>query len=150
MPNITGVEFVKGYFQETCNEALGKRVGRVAFAHLNADLYSSTLCALHWLTPLLGTGSILQFDEFIGGGRAEARAFEEWRTKSGIELLRVAEVDRDPSGHGNLIDRRLVFQVVSHQEMPPWSGGFDSLIRTGLRAWLGDNGFIALKKLLRR
>ena len=49
-----------------------------------------------WLTPLLGTGSLLLFDEFLGAEMSEARAFEEWRDASGVELLRIAEFDRDP------------------------------------------------------
>jgi hypothetical protein len=50
------------------------------------------------LTPLLGTGSLLLFDEFVGADMAEARAFQEWRDESGVELLRIADFDRDPSG----------------------------------------------------
>src|SRR5262249_28675404 len=46
VPKIPGVVFVKGYFENTCTEELRQRVGRVAFAHLDADLYDSTLCAL--------------------------------------------------------------------------------------------------------
>ena len=46
-------------------------------AHFDADLYSSTVCALEFVTPLLGTGSLLLFDELSGAGGAEQRAFEE-------------------------------------------------------------------------
>jgi hypothetical protein len=56
-PRIPGVEIVEGYFEESLTPQLAARVGRVALASLDADLYSSTLCALRWLTPLLGSGS---------------------------------------------------------------------------------------------
>ncbi len=122
VPKIRGVVFVKGYFEETCTEELRRRVGRVAFAHLDADLQSSTLCALRWLTPMLNTGSILQFDEFIGGGRAELRAFEQWRQETGIKLIRIAEFDREPSGWGTEVDRRIVFQVIGDDLLPTRPG----------------------------
>src|SRR5690242_2929560 len=52
-PRIRGVELVVGYFEDTLDDGLARRVGRVALASLDADLESSTLCALRWLTPLL-------------------------------------------------------------------------------------------------
>lgn len=139
VPKIPGVVFVKGYFEDTCTEALRRRVGRVAFAHLDADLYSSTLCALRWLTPLLGTGSILLFDEFTGEKESEAHAFDDWRRESGTALIRIAEVDRDPSGWGSIPDRRLVFQVVGSEELPRRPGK-DSMVWK-LAYYLGRLGF---------
>jgi hypothetical protein len=41
-------------------------VGQVSLAHFDADPYSSTACALEWITPLLHGGSLLLFDEFFG------------------------------------------------------------------------------------
>ncbi len=118
-PDLPGVELVQGYFEDVCTDALRERVGRVAFAHLDADLHSSTLCALRWLTPLLGTGSVLLFDEFTGGDLSEARAFAQWREETGISVIRIAEFDRGPSGWGSRIDRRLLFQVVGSEVLPP-------------------------------
>lgn len=51
-PRIRGVEIVKGYFDKTLTPELARRVGRVALASLDADLFSSTLFALGWLYPL--------------------------------------------------------------------------------------------------
>ena len=116
-PNIPGVEMVPGYFEDTCTDALRARVGRVAFAHFDADLHSSTLVALRWLTPLLNTGSLLLFDEFTGGDLAEARALEQWRQETEITLIRIAEFDRMPSGWGTVVDRRLLFQVVGSESL---------------------------------
>ena len=52
-PVIPSVEIVEGFFEESLTEQLAAEVGVVSFASLDADLYSSTLCALRWLTPLL-------------------------------------------------------------------------------------------------
>jgi len=119
VPRISGVQFVKGYFEDTCTDALQRRIGKVAFAHLDADLYSSTKFALTWLTPMLSTGSLLLFDEFIGGEFAEDRAFKEWRAETGVDVIRVAEFDREPSGYGDVPDRRVLFQVIRPDAMKP-------------------------------
>lgn len=117
-PRIPGVEIVAGYFEESLTEDLAKRVGRIALASLDADLYSSTTCALRWLTPLLNTGSILVFDEFLGEKESEKRAFEDWSRETGVNTVQVAEFLREPSGWGSKIDLRKVFQVVSNEVLP--------------------------------
>jgi hypothetical protein len=116
-PSIPGVEIVKGYFEESLTPELAARVGRVAFASLDADLYSSTICALRWLTPLLGTGSLLLFDEFLGEQESEKRAFEDWKKETGVRTVLVAEFLREPSGWGTTIDKRPLFQVIGDE--PP-------------------------------
>lgn len=116
-PRIAGVEIVKGYFEESLTPTLAKEVGRIALASLDADLYSSTLCALRWLTPLVGTGTLLLFDEFIGEKESEKRAFEEWAAETGTKTVTVAEFMREPSGWGNTADRRALIQVVGPGEL---------------------------------
>jgi Macrocin-O-methyltransferase (TylF) len=117
-PRIRGVEIVEGYFQDSLTEELARRVGKVSVASLDADLYSSTLCALRWLTPLLQTGSVLLFDEFLGENESEKRAFEEWSEETKVPTVLIAEFLRDPSGWGTKIDRRTVYQVVHPDEVP--------------------------------
>lgn len=145
IPKISGVHFVKGYFEDTCNDELRGRVGRVAFAHFDADLHSSTLHALRWILPLLHSGSLLLFDEFTGGDMAEARAFAEWQQESGLRLVRVGEFDRDPSGYGSVVDRRVLFQVVGDdvidrrgRESLAWKVAYYSgrLGFAGLKEWI--------------
>jgi Macrocin-O-methyltransferase (TylF) len=110
-PRIRGVEIVKGYFETSLTPELAQRVGRVALASLDADLFSSTLCALTWLTPLLGNGSLLLFDEYLGGDNAEKRAHEQWQEATGIRTEAVARFVREPAGFGETPDERVLFQV---------------------------------------
>jgi predicted O-methyltransferase YrrM len=110
-PRIRGVELVVGYFDDSLDEALARRVGRVALASLDADLESSTMCALRWLTPLIDRGSLLLFDEFDGDGGAERRAYERWSQETGVQTVKVAEFIRPTAGFGTENDRRVLFQV---------------------------------------
>jgi hypothetical protein len=117
-PRIAGVQIVKGFFDQSLTPELASRVGRVSLASLDADLYSSTMCALTWLTPLLGTGSLLLFDEFLGEQESEKRAFEDWAQKTGTQTVLVAEFLREPSGYGTKIDQRALFQVICQESLP--------------------------------
>ncbi|MEA5577332.1 TylF/MycF/NovP-related O-methyltransferase [Anabaena sp. UHCC 0451] len=114
-PKIPGVKIVKGYFEDSLTPELARTVGKVSFAHLDADLYSSTYCALTWLTPLLQTGSLLLFDEFLGENQSEKRAFLDWLAATGIKTVLIAEFGREPSGWGETTDRRLVYQVIKDE-----------------------------------
>jgi len=110
-PRIRGVELVVGSFADTLDDALARRVGRVALASLDADLESSTMSALRWLTPLLDQGSLLLFDEFDGDGAAERRAYERWAHETGVPTVKVAEFIRPTAGFATENDRRVLFQV---------------------------------------
>ncbi|WP_368561804.1 TylF/MycF/NovP-related O-methyltransferase [Pseudoxanthomonas sp. UTMC 1351] len=130
-PRIRGVEIVKGYFEDSLTPELAAKVGRVSFASLDADLYSSTLCALNWLTPLLGSGSLLLFDEFLGEKESEKRAFEDWSRESGLRTVRIAEFVREPSGWGTRIDKRPLFQVVGDDLLPKRPVSLRGRLRAG-------------------
>ena len=112
VPRLRSVRIVKGYFDQSLTPELAVEVGRVSLAHLDADLYESTACALEWVTPLLGPGSLLLFDEFLGEDPAEMRAFAEWTQRTGIKTVLLAWFVREPSGKGGATDRRALFQVV--------------------------------------
>lgn len=118
-PKIRGVKIVKGFFDDSLTPELAKKVERVALASLDADLYTSTACALKWLTPMLGTGSLLLFDQFLGDNGAEKRAFEEWTQESGVRAVKIAQFMREPSGHGPNLDMRALFQVVGTEKINP-------------------------------
>ena len=112
VPRLTGIRVVKGYFEDSLTAELAAEVGLVSLAHIDADLYSSTVTVLRWLTPLLRPGSLLLFDEFLGEDPAEARAFVEWSEETGIQTMLMALFSREPSGKGPMTDRRALFQVV--------------------------------------
>jgi Methyltransferase domain len=113
VPKIAGVEIVKGYFDVSLTPELAERVGPIALASLDADLYSSTLTALRWMTPLLHTGSLLLFDEYIGEKESEKRAHIDWCVETGIETVTLATFRREPSGWGERPDERVLVQVVN-------------------------------------
>jgi hypothetical protein len=116
---------VAGYFQHTLTPALAARVGSVALAHLDADLYSSTTAALDFLTPLLDSGSLLLFDQFTGGEGSEQRAFLDWTCRTGTQAIPVAEFWREPSGGGGAVmDRRVLVQILGprHLRHAGWPG----------------------------
>jgi hypothetical protein len=122
-PHIRGVNIVKGYFEDSLTDKLAAEIKVVAFASLDADLYSSTLCALNWLTPLLRTGSLLLFDEFLGERESEKRAFEKWSADTGCRTILIGQFLREPSGRGTLLsrgvlDQRMLFQVVNDDTLP--------------------------------
>jgi hypothetical protein len=116
-PVIPGVELVIGYFNESLTPALAQKVGPIALASLDADLYSSTQCALRWLQPNLRTGSLLLFDEFIGEQESEKRALEDWMAESGMRAIKIADFMREPSGWGSTIDARTIYQIVEEKEI---------------------------------
>lgn len=78
-----------GWFHETLPAFMSAQKEKVAFVHLDADLYESTISVLRVLQPALEEGSLLLFDEYFGqpGWRDnEHRAFTEWlKDNPGIE-----------------------------------------------------------------
>jgi predicted O-methyltransferase YrrM len=121
VPKLYGVRIVNGYFEDSLTDQLAREIGRISLAHLDADLYGSTLTALNWMTPLLQPGSVLLFDELIGEEPAEAQALLEWQRDSGVQLAMLALFGREPSGKGGMSDRRALFQVVGDEQIrkPP-------------------------------
>lgn len=126
-PVIPGTRIIEGFFEESLTPDLAQRIGKVSLAHLDADLYSSTLCALRWLTPMIHCGSLLLFDEFRGEQESEKRAFETWREESGVRTLKIAEFGRRPSGLGGTSgdesapDQRVLYQVIDEKGLSiPW------------------------------
>jgi Methyltransferase domain len=63
------VELVTGMFQDTMPEFLTTHTDRVAFAHVDCDLYSSAKCVLTSIQERLTIGSVLIFDELFNYDR---------------------------------------------------------------------------------
>jgi hypothetical protein len=112
VPRLSGVRIVKGFFEDSLTDELAAEIGAVSLAHFDADLYSSTACALDWVTPLLQPGSLLLFDEFLGEDPAEERAFLDWSERTGTRTAMLALFGREPAGRGDSTDRRALLQVI--------------------------------------
>jgi predicted O-methyltransferase YrrM len=118
VPRLTGVRVVEGFFEDSLTPELAHEIRAVSLAHFDADLYSSTACALEWLTPLLQPGTLLLFDEFLGEDPAEERAFLEWAERTGVRATMLAMFAREPAGDTATTDRRVLLQVVGDSQLP--------------------------------
>jgi predicted O-methyltransferase YrrM len=85
-PQVPGAELVPGLFEDTLPAFLAGTDEPVGFAHLDADLYSSTTTVLDLIGDRLRPGAILVFDEFFnfpGWRQHEYRAWCEFVARSG-------------------------------------------------------------------
>jgi hypothetical protein len=117
VPRLSGVRIVEGFFQNSLTTKLADEIGEVSLVHFDADLYTSTACALDWVTPLLHSGSLLLFDEFLGEDPAEERAFLEWTERTGTPTALLALFGREPAGRGDMTDRRALLQVIGDAQL---------------------------------
>jgi hypothetical protein len=65
VPKIRGAEFVVGEFSETLPTFFNEPRPTAGIINFDADLYSSTLCALKHARPVIDANTVLIFDEFI-------------------------------------------------------------------------------------
>jgi tetratricopeptide (TPR) repeat protein len=65
IPQVEGAQFVVGEFNDTLPKFFEKPQPKAALINFDADLYSSTLCALMNAKPVIDVDTILIFDEFI-------------------------------------------------------------------------------------
>ena len=65
MPKIKGGEFISGKFEDTLPGFFAKKRPMASIISFDADLYSSTICALNFAKPVIDQHTILIFDEFI-------------------------------------------------------------------------------------
>jgi hypothetical protein len=89
VPDVPGAEFVVGWFDQTLPGFLESHPEPVAFLHLDADLYSSTVTVLEALAPRLRAGTVVVFDEYFnfpGWEEHEHRAWTEFVARTGIEF----------------------------------------------------------------
>lgn len=89
LPDVPRAEFVVGWFDETLPGFLGREPRPVAFLHLDADLYSSTVTVLAALVGRLQSGTVVVFDEYFnypGWEQHEHRAWEEFVDRHQVEF----------------------------------------------------------------
>lgn len=98
VPDVPRAELVIGWFEDTLGDFLAHHPDPVAFVHLDADLYSSTVTALEHVGPRLRPGTVIVFDEYFnypGWEQHEHRAWQEFVAKSGIEFQYAAYTYND-------------------------------------------------------
>ena len=86
-PVQSNVVLYKGMFADTLPEWAKQHPGPIALLHVDCDIYSSTRDVLEALNAQLVHGTMIVFDELIGGPKYvywyahEWRALNEWRVK---------------------------------------------------------------------
>ncbi len=65
IPNINGGKFIEGKFEDTLPTFFSKSRPMASLINFDADLYSSTICALNYSKPVIDEHTILIFDEII-------------------------------------------------------------------------------------
>ena len=65
IPEIHGGTFIVGRFEDTLHDFFSKNRPKASIINFDADLYSSTICALNSAKPVIDQHTILIFDEFI-------------------------------------------------------------------------------------
>ena len=64
-PKIKGGEFIVGKFEDTLPEFFSKKRPLASLINFDADLYSSTICALNFSKQVIDKNTVLVFDEFL-------------------------------------------------------------------------------------
>ena len=76
IPEIKGAEFIVGKFEDTLPDFFLKERPVASLINFDADLYSSTLCALNYSNKIIDEKTILIFDEFIMSDKWEEDEFK--------------------------------------------------------------------------
>lgn len=100
--SVNNVEFHVGWFDDTVPVFAKQHSGPFAFAHLDADLYSSTKTVFDHLGDWFVPGTIVVFDEYFGyygWQHHEHKAFQEFLAQSGLSFEAIS------LGHMNLAVR---------------------------------------------
>ena len=87
VPKIEGGEFIVGKFEDTLPIFFSKERPLASLINFDADLYSSTLCALNYSNKVIDEKTILIFDEFImneNWEQDEYKALNEFCDKLGF------------------------------------------------------------------
>lgn len=89
IPVVAGAEIVPGLFDESLPGFLKRHREKLAFLHLDADLYSSTVTVLDLVADRLTVGTVIVFDEYFnfpGWRNHEYRAWTEFVSRTGTEF----------------------------------------------------------------
>ncbi len=87
-PTRKNVSLVKGFFDASLPEFCKENQGRkVAFIHIDCDLYSATRDVLNLLRPMLQPGTVIAFDEYYNYPDWLEHEYKAW-----IEFVEAAAV----------------------------------------------------------
>jgi len=84
-PWPSNVSLIKGWFSDTLPGFLTEHTDKVAFLHIDSDIYSSCKCVLDLLEERIVPGTIIAFDEIIDYPefrKHEIKAFAEFLLKN--------------------------------------------------------------------
>jgi hypothetical protein len=87
------VRLHKGLFEESLPQWLADNPGRVAFIHIDCNLYSPTKTILDQLAPRLANGTVILFDEYFNypnWERHEFKAFQEFVSACRVNYTYIA------------------------------------------------------------
>jgi len=76
IPKIEGGEFIVGKFEDTLPDFFSTEQPMASLINFDADLYSSTLCALKYSNKIIDEKTILIFDEFLTNDKWEEDEFK--------------------------------------------------------------------------
>jgi len=99
LPKVpANVRLHKGWFKDTIGGWLAANPEKIAFLHVDCDIYSSTRDVLWSLRERLQVGSVVVFDEYFNypnWRRHEARALKEFVDEFGVRYRYIAFTARD-------------------------------------------------------
>jgi len=75
-PEVAGGEFIVGKFEDTLPKFFSVPRPMASVINFDADLYSSTICALNYSKPVIDYQTILIFDEFLMNENWEVDEFK--------------------------------------------------------------------------
>ena len=87
VPKIEGGEFIVGKFEDTLPDFFSEERPKASLINFDADLYSSTICALNYANKVIDNKTILVFDELImnkNWEKDEFKALNEFCYNSGF------------------------------------------------------------------
>ena len=69
----------KGWFNQTLPIWRKEKPGKIAFMHIDCDLYSSTVDILEILADRFQPGTVVQFDEYFNYSNWERHEYKAWQ-----------------------------------------------------------------------
>lgn len=111
-PVLHNVELVKGWFDDTLSKFIKTLAveEKIAFLHIDSDIYSSTATALKVLGSKICQGTIIVFDElynYPGYENHEFKALQEFLSQSGYEVRYLAY---------NIYHEQIAVQIIEKPE----------------------------------